>query len=198
MSNAVSALIFACRNVDKTQNGDIGRAPVAAAQGIKVLNAVTKYNKAFSTGSDAAISVFNELAQKNKVVDYAVKGVKWGVKNVNPMICASAGIKVAMSDDKTETAIKEVAALSTMFAGEGIAKKLLSNCTKNGIKIGKKLCGTKKAAKIGGRTGAIIKGLLFVGASIGSYSVGEYFGKDLAKDVKASLGLGTSKINQMA
>lgn len=198
MSNAVSALIFACRNVDKTQNGDIGRAPVAAAQGMKVLGEVARYNKAIAKGADATISVFDNIAKHNKAVYYAVKGVKWGVRNVNPMICGSSVLKVAMSDDKTETAIKEVAALSTMFAGEGIAKKLLSNCTKNGIKIGRKLCGTKNAAKIGGRTGAIIKGLLFVGASIGSYSVGEYFGKDLAKDVKASLGLGTSKINQMA
>ena len=76
MSNAVSSLIFACRNVNKTENGEIGRAPVAAAQSINVLNQVSKYNKAIAQGTDAAVSVFENLAQKSKAVDYAVKGVK--------------------------------------------------------------------------------------------------------------------------
>lgn len=198
MSNTISSLIFACRNVDKTQNGDIGRAPVAAAQGLKVLGTVAKYNKAIARGADATISIFDNIAKRNKAVDYAVKGVRWGVKNVNPMICASAGIKVAMSDDKTETAIKEIAALSTMFAGEGIAKKLLKGSVKKGANIGKRIANTKKAVRIGGKAGAIVHGLLFVGASIASYSVGEYLGKDLAKDITTSLGINSSKINQMA
>lgn len=181
MSNAISSLVFAVRNVDKTQHGEIGRAPVAAAQGMKVLGEVARYNKAIAKGADATISVFDNIAKHNKAVDYAVKGVKWGVRNVNPMICGSSVLKVAMSDDKTETAIKEVAALSTMFAGEGIAKNLLP-----------------KLVKVKGKTGAIIRGLLFVGASIGSYSVGEYMGKDFAKDVKASWSFSPVKINQTA
>lgn len=181
MSNAISSLVFACRNVDKTQNGEIGRAPVAAAQGIKVLGEVARYNKALAKGADAAISVFDNMAKHNKAVDYAVKGVRWGVNNVNPLICASGVLKVAMSEDKTESAVKEVAALATMFAGEGIAKNILP-----------------KLIKTKGKMGAIIRGLLFVGASIGSYSIGEYMGKDLAKDVKSSWSFKPAKINQMA
>ena len=184
MSNAVSSLIFACRNVNKTENGEIGRAPVAAAQSINVLNQVSKNNKAIAQGTDAAVSVFENLAKKSKPVDYAVKGVKWATKNVNPLICVSGGIKVAMSDDKTSTAIKEVAALSTMFAGEGIAKKALP-------KLIEKL-------PVGSKAGAIIQGLLFVGASIASYSAGEKLGTNMADEVKLNWAKEPAKINQMA
>ena len=184
MSNAVSSLIFACRNVNKTENGEIGRAPVAAAQSINVLNQISKYNKVIAKGTDAAVSVFDNLAQKRKVVDYTVKGVKWATKNVNPLICVSGGVKVLMSDDKTTAAVKEVAALSTMFAGEAVAKKLLPKLIAN--------------LPVGSKAGAIINGLLFVGASIASYSVGEKLGTDLAKEVKTNWAKEPQKINQMA
>lgn len=181
MANAVSSLIFACRNVDKTQNGEIGRAPVAAAQGINVLGEIARYNKAIAKGTDAAVSVFNNLAERSKPVDYALKGVKWATKNVNPLICVSGGLKVAMSDDKTSSAVKEVAALSTMFAGEGIAKKVLP-----------------KLIKSNGKVGMAARGLLFVGASITSYSAGEYVGVDLAKNIKSSWNFKSAKIDQIA
>lgn len=184
MSNAVSSLIFACRNVNKTENGEIGRAPVAAAQSINVLNQVSKYNKVIAKGTDAAVSVFEDLAKKSKPVDYAVKGVKWATKNVNPLICVSGGIKVAMSDDKSSAAIKEIAALSTMFAGETAAKKLLP-------KIVEKL-------PVGHKVGGVIKGLLFVGASIASYSAGEKLGANLAEEFKINWTKEPRKINQIA
>ncbi len=179
MSNAVSSLIFAYRNVGKTQNGEIGRAPVAAAQGINVLSEVARYNKAIAKGTEAATSMFSNLAKHNKAVDYAVKGVNWATKNVNPLICVSGGIKVLTSDDKVSSAIKETSALATMFAGERLAKEILP-----------------KIIKSQGKGGALLKGILFVCASIGSYSAGEYFGKNLSKEVKASWDFG--KINQMA
>lgn len=184
MANPISSLIFAYRNVNKTENGEVGRAPVAAAQGINVCGEVAKYNKAIAKGADAAVSVFEDLAQKSKPVDYALKGVKWATKNVNPLICVSGGIKVAMAEDKTSAAITEVAALSGMFAGESVAKKILP-------KVIEKLL-------VGNKVGVIINGLLFVGASIASYAGGEYLGKVFAKDVKASWDMGPKKINQIA
>lgn len=184
MSNAVSSLIFACRNVNKTENGEIGRAPVAAAQGINVLNQVSKYNKAIAKGTDAAVSVFENMAKQHKVVDYTVKGVKWATRNVNPLICVSGGIKVLMSDDKPSAAIREGSALSVMFAGESIAKKVLP-------KLIEKI-------PVNSKTGAIIQGLLFVGASIASYAAGEKLGNCLAKEVNTNWDRKQSKINQMA
>lgn len=184
MFSAISSAIFAYRNVGKTEKGEIGRAPVAAAQTIGVVDKVTRYNATLAKGTDAAVSVFSNMAQKSKVVDGALKAVKWGVNNVNPLICISGGIKVAMSDDKASSAVKEIAALSTMFAGEAIAKKALPELIK------KIPAGTK--------TGAIIKGLGFVTASIASYEIGEKIGSKLIKDTKTNFGISTQKINQMA
>ena len=83
------------------------------------------------------------------------------------------------------TAIKEIGALSAMFAGETIAKKALPELIKR--------------LPVGGKTGAVIKGLGFVAASIASYALGEKLGDDLAKEVKTNFGFnGYKKINQMA
>ena len=184
MFSAISSAIFAYRNVGKTQRGEIGRAPVAAAQAISVANEVAHYNSKIAKGADAAISVFNDMAKKSKVMNGVVKATKWGVHNVNPLICISSGIKVATSDDKVSTAIKEVGALTTMFAGEAIAKRALPELVKK--------------LPVGGRVGAVIKGLGFVAASIASYAIGEKLGGDLAKETKINAGIGNKKIDQMA
>ena len=185
MFSAISSAIFAYRNVGKTKNGEIGRAPVAAAQAVSVVNEVARYNATLAKGADAAISVFNKVAGKSKVAECVVKATKWGVNNVNPLICVSSGIKIATSEDKTSTAIKEVGALTAMFAGESIAKKALPELVKK--------------LPVGNKAGAVIKGLAFVGASIASYAIGEKIGTDLAKEAKTNFGFGGyQKINQMA
>ena len=45
--------------------------------------------------------------------------------HINPLICATGAVKVLTSDDKTDSAIREGLALSTMFASEAAAKKLI-------------------------------------------------------------------------
>ena len=170
MFSAVSSAIFACRNVGKTERGEYGRAPVAVAQGLNVLNEVARYNKALAKGTDAAVSVFENLAKKSKVVDYGVKAVKWSTKNVNPLICASGALKVAMSDDKKSAAVNEVAALSTMFAGERAAKAAIPKILEH--------------VKLPGKLNAIVKGVAFVCASIASYSAGEYIGNKINEEIQ--------------
>lgn len=182
MFSAVSSAIFAYRNVGKTEKGEYGRAPVAVAQGLNVLNEVARYNKALAKGTDAAISVFDDLAKRSKVVDYGVKAVKWGTNNVNPLICASGVLKVAMSDNKQEAAVNEIAALSTMFAGESLAKSAIP-------KILEKV-------KLTGKIGNIVKGIAFVCASIASYSAGEYIGKKLNAELQPAYK--REKIDQKA
>jgi len=194
MSNVISSLIFAHRNIDKTQNGDIGRAPVAAAQCVNVLNEVSRYNKAVAQGTDAAVSIFKDMAKTNKAAEYAVKGVSWATKNVNPMIAASGVLKVAMSDDKLSAGITETSALATMFAGEKLANKALEALGKCNFKNANIAKLFNKSSKVG----AIVHGLLFVAASIASYSAGEYMGKDLAKEVKAEWGIKSDKIDHIA
>ena len=193
MSNVVSSLIFAHRNVGKTQNGEIGRAPVAAAQCLNVINEVSKYNKTVAQGTDAAVSIFTNMAKTSKAADYAVKGVSWATKHVNPMIAASGVVKVAMSDDKLSAGIKETSALATMFAGEKIANMALKALAQ---------CKNPKVAKFfntNTKMGAIIHGVLFVAASIASYALGEKLGNQAAKEVKTELNYGKKdKINQLA
>ena len=170
MFSAVSSAIFAYRNVGKTEKGEYGRALVAVAQGLNVLNEVARYNKAIAKGTDAAVSVFDSLAKKSKVVDCGVKAVKRRKKNVNPLICASGALKVAMSDDKKTAAINEAAALTTMFAGERIAKAAIP-------KILEKI-------KLPGKMNAVVKGVAFVCASIASYSAGEYLGNKINEEIQ--------------
>ena len=43
--------------------------------------------------------------------------------------------------------------------------------------------------KLGGKVGAVVKGLIFVGGSMGSYAVGQKFGEDFSHRVKASLNI---------
>ena len=183
MFSAISSAIFAYRNIGKTQRGEIGRAPVAAAQTAGVISEIARYNATLAKGTDAAVGVFTNLAKKSKVMEGVVKATKWGVNNVNPMICVSSGIKVLKSD--TIQTLKEIGALSAMFAGEAIAKKALPELVKK--------------LPVGGKVGAIIKGLGFVAASICSYAIGEKLGDNLAKEAKINAGFsGYKKINQMA
>ncbi len=193
MSNVISSLIFSYRNVGKTQNGEIGRAPVAAAQAINVINEVSKYNKTVAQGTDAAVSIFTNMARTSRAADYAVRGVSWATKHVNPMIAASGVLKVAMSDDKLSSAITETSALGTMFAGEKLANMALKALAQ---------CKNPKVAKFfntNTKLGAIVHGVLFVCASIASYAIGEKLGDNLAKEVKTELNYGKKdKINHMA
>lgn len=194
MSNVVSSIIFARRNIDKTQNGDIGRAPVAAAQCINAFGEISRYNKVLAKGTDAAVGLLQNAAKNSKALDYTLKGVSWATKHVNPMIAVSGVVKTIRSEDKLSTGITETSALGTMFAGEKLVNcvlEALSKCNFKNPAIAKIF---NKNTKIG----AIVHGVLFVAGSIASYSLGEYMGKKMAKEVKTELTYKTGKLNQIA
>ena len=127
MFSAVASGIFAYRNADKVQNGEIGRSAVTLGQTAGLVQEVAKYVGIAANTARSALSVFSDLAKQNKAFEYAGKATQFAVNNVNPLICASGVIKTAMSDDKIGTGITEVAALSAMFAGEGMIKKYYDN-----------------------------------------------------------------------
>jgi len=120
--SAVASGIFAVRNADKTSNGEVGRSAVALGQTAGVIQEIAKYDGIAAKTARSAVSVFSDLAKQHKAFEYAGKVTQFAVNNVNPLICVSGGIKTAMSDDKVKTGITEVAALSTMFAGEEFIK----------------------------------------------------------------------------
>lgn len=195
MFSPVASTIFTFRNIDKTENGEIGRAPVALGQAVGVLGEISKYDNALAVGAKNVLSVFGELAQENKVMNYASKFAKFASNNVNPLIAASGGVKVLMSDDKQSAAITEAAALSAMFGGEALVKKNYDKIAKSkGVQDLLKLVADKKyikplveyfeKKKWGGATAAVVKGLLFLSASMTSYEVGHKVGDKAAKQVK--------------
>ena len=198
MFSPIASCIFAFRNVDKTQDGDVGRSTVALGQAAGLVQEVSKYDGLVANSARSALSVFSNLAKENKAFEYATKAVKFAADNVNPLICASGVVKTAMSDDKIGTGVTEATALTAMFAGEGMIKKYYdkavnSSSVKNGIKnlsknkIMKPVFEYLEKHQLKGKAGAIIKGLLFVGGSMTSYAIGQKFGETTAKRVKANV-----------
>ena len=209
MFSAVASGIFAVRNADKTKNGEVGRSVVTLGQTAGIVQEVAKYDNVVANTARSAVSVFSNLAKQNKAFEYAGKFTQFAVDNVNPLICASGVIKTAMAEDKVKTGVTEAAALSAMFAGEGLIKlnydKIASS---KAVKdAGMKLAENKtfkpvfeylSKNKMGGKIGTVVKGLAFVGGSMASYAVGQKFGEDIANRVEANLGLTKpQKINQM-
>lgn len=210
MYSAVASGIFAVRNADKTSNGEIGRSAVALGQTAGVIQEIAKYDGAIANSARSAVSVFSGLAKQNKVFECAGKVTQFAVNNVNPLICASGVIKTAMSDDKLQTGITEVAALSAMFAGEHFIKNnydkfietktfkdFMAKSSKN--KVLKPVFDYLEKHKLKGKAGTILKGLIFVAASMTSYQIGHEMGDELAHRVKANLHAEQpKKINQKA
>ena len=198
MFSPVASCIFACRNVKKKKNGDVGRSTVAIGQAAGLVQEVSKYDGMVANTARSAVSVFSKLAKEHKAFDYAGKAVKFASENVNPLICASGVLKTAMSDDKVETGITEAAALSAMFAGEGMIKKNYDNIANSSLvregvegisktKVLKPVVEYLEKHQLKGKAGAIMKGLLFVGGSMASYSAGQKLGETTAKRVKSNL-----------
>ena len=210
MFSAVASGIFAVRNAKKTENGEIGRSAVTLGQTAGVVQEIAKYDGAIAKTARSACSVFSDLAKENKAFEYAGKFTKFAVNNVNPLICVSGGIKTLMSDDKVKTGITEAAALSMMFAGEGVTKKYYDKVanSKTCKTFIEEISNTKtlkpvfeflKKHKLEGKIGAVLKGIIFIGASITSYNIGEKTGANIADEVKHTLGLDKpKKINQKA
>ncbi len=208
MFSAVASTIFAVRNVNKTQNGEVGRGTVALGQTAGVIQEIAKYDNIVSNTARSALSVFSDLAKEHKAFEYAGKFTKFAVDNVNPLICVSGVIKTMTSDDKLKTGITEAAALSAMFTGESLVKKnydkvVNSSAFKNSLnkvsknKYAKPIFEYLEKHNLKGKAGLIIKGLFFVSASIGSYSIGQKLGDKLADAVKEN-ETAPRKINQKA
>ena len=213
MFSSVATAIFSVRNADKAANGDYGRAGVSLVQGAKAANEATKriikLDDKIAKTADSATSIFKDLAKQHKALDYAGKAAKWCGNNVNPLICMSAGVKVAMSDDKLTSGITEAGALSGMFAGEYVVKQNYDKIAKSQTahkclekasetKILKPVIKYIQNNKMGGKIGAIAKGVTFVAASIGSYAVGQNLSGEFADRIKSNIDYKDEKIDQRA
>lgn len=165
---------------------------------------------------EGAADTIKTVSKTNKVLSGLGKVVKFTADNINPIICVTSGVKVLNSDDKLDEGLREGGALTAMFAGEGFTKKFVGmpyTTKENGKVVNhsrealyrtndicKKLhldkqadamkdyCATKKLfnkISLKGVPG-VLKGLTFVGASIGSYQAGDAIMNSILGDRKQS------------
>lgn len=199
----VPSSVFLLSNIKKVENGDKSRSTVVFAQGAKIAQAIAKYHNTTAKNASEAFNIFGKYAEKSKVLDTAGKGVNWATRNVNPLICASAVYKTATSDNKVETGISQLGALSGMFLGEGLMKNFSGNYIneENAIKLAEKMKNTKGLGKLGefllksgncGKVATVAKGVAFVCVSMTSFSLGKKLGDDFAERKCANLGLSST------
>ncbi len=152
MSNVISSALFCGRNVNKaTTQGRIGRAYVAIGQGANVFDHVRTLDNAFGKSAKTAVDALKTAAKSEKLIEYAGKAVDFASKNINPLLCASAGLDILMSEDKGEALVTNTTALTSMFAVEHLMKKYLDDVVKiKGIdKIAKRVMNFAKKYKHG-------------------------------------------------
>lgn len=169
MYSGVASGIFAIRNCDKTTNGDIGRLPVTVGQSAAVIKAGAQYNNAIAKPIKIILDTCDDIAKSDKVFNGLKKVVKFASDNVNPLIVASSGVKVALADkeERKSTLITESGTLAGMFLGEGWMKKHLDNILAK-LPINKKWL-------------PILKGIVFVTGSISASTLGSKIGKKAAE-----------------
>lgn len=169
MYSGVASGIFAIRNCDKTTNGDIGRLPVTVGQSAAVIKAGAQYNNAVAKPIKMILDTCDDIAKSDKVFNGLKKVVKFASDNVNPLIVASSGVKVALADkeERKSTLITEAGTLAGMFLGEGWMKKHLDNILAK-LPINKKWL-------------PIVKGIVFVTGSISASTLGSKIGKKAAE-----------------
>lgn len=200
MFSPVASTIFAYRNAEKTKNGEIGRSVVTVGQCTGVIQEISKYDNIFSASARSALKALESFSADNKLAGYAGKALKFTADNVNPLICASGVLKVAMSDDKVHDGITEAAALSGMFLGEALMKMHFndifseSSFKNAAAKVPQKsvlkwLSETILNSKHTGKAASILKGILFVCGSMGSYAAAQEVGKFYAEDIMKKLGI---------
>lgn len=198
MFSPVSSTIFAFRNVDKTSNGELGRAPVAAGQLTSIFKEIAKYDKAIAIGAKNSMDIVRDLVGKDALKTTG-KVLDFFSRNVNPLICVSSGIKVLKADDKDKDRVllEEAGMLGAMFAAEHTVAKnydkvVNSKTVQNALnkasetKVLKPVFETVAKHNWGGKVGTIAKGLTFATASIGCSTAGRSIMQSLLKSTDNS------------
>jgi hypothetical protein len=187
LSSIVASTLFCGRNVGKCEKGQF-REPVVVGQGANALKYITTLDNSIGKGARTAVEALETLAKNEKLFDVAGKAVKLASEYVNPLICVSSGIDVLMSDDKESALITNTAALTSMFAVEGLMKKHLEEIPKmefmKGITKGVMEFATKY--KCEGKLPSIIHGVAFVVGSCTAYGLGQKFGTMVVREVKSA------------
>ncbi len=167
---------------------------IRAAQGLTETAHITSASDSINAMSNA----FKGLSESSKFFKFFSKLLNFASNNVNPLICGASAIKVIGSDDKADTASREILGLATMFGFENAAKRILgmpykgihldgtsemvarealyhkSPFIEKQVKALEDYCRTKKLFNKISLTSVpgVLKGIFFVCASIAGYKIG--------------------------
>ena len=208
-SNAVFSTRRASKAVDNLEEKPIYAATnglIASGQILNGARAVKGLSIASNVSAKTAIEnavgttkVATTATNTAKTLTGIAKVVDVVADNINPVICLAGGIRVLGEENKTEAAAEEILRLGCMFGAESITKQALgmpyykkvmgqkvaferkNPFLKQQCDAMEEFCATKKLfnkVSLKGVPG-VVKGLLFVGASIGGYQVGDKLAKEL-------------------
>lgn len=178
-------------------NFDVAAGQAAnAAKG--VANIARESKNSIASGIVSAEEAIKNLSKTDKFMNGVGKVVGFTAEHINPLIVATGAVKVACSDDKAEAFSREALGLGAMFGSEALAKRFIgmpksekdlatgkktmvkregwykqSEFLKKQAEALKDYSATKKIFNKSLRflPGAL-KGVAFVGASIGGYTLG--------------------------
>ena len=217
-SNSVFSFRRASRGIESMPENPIYgmmNMDLAAGQTLKAVKATGDMVKVSDPAAGetfkGAEQAIKNMTKSGKFLNGVGKVVKFTADNINPIICATSGVKVLYSDDKADALARESLALTTMFAAESAAKKFIGMpLTKkvDGKKVTvardglyakniflkeqalalKDYCATKKLLnRISLKAlPGMLKGLAFVFASIAGYQAGVAIGDSLLGKPKHS------------
>ncbi len=203
-----SSAVFAARRIGRGVNAmddnplfGTANFVIAGGQTLKGIRAVQDLNTTSAlqhSAYDNIIGMSSSSLGQSRFMQLLGKVFKFSSENINPLICVASGIKVLGSDDKADTAVREILGLSLMFGCEKGAKKLLgmpiiaknaqgiretirqvplyktNPFLKSQVNAIKDLCKETKLYEriMSSPLPGIAKGLIFVGASIAVYKLG--------------------------
>lgn len=167
MPNGVSCAYFAARNhIYGKSEKNVFKEGIAGIQTVRSVDAVTASNAMASHVSKPVKGFFSKAASCLK-------------KLVYPLIIASGAYNTIKSDDKVRTGASQAAGIGTMYAFETIGEKALNSVQKK--LMSKQSFSSNKWAKA---AFYVAKGLTFVLASLGGYTIGSKGGESLVDSAR--------------
>lgn len=174
---------------------------IAGAQVFKGAQAMQQVAKTISPATEiAAVNVGNTIktiSESSKVLSGVGKALGAVGNYINPFICLTSGVKVLSSENKEDTAKRELTRLGAMFAFEGATKKIMGMGNEKALyksipfinNIVKSTNNYCKNNKLFGKipltfAPQIIEGLIFAGMSIAGYKVGNAISNKLFGEEK--------------
>ena len=197
LADPLRFLIFSGMNLDKARNiartDCVERGAVSIIQlsnsARGVLHAAEGKTGVAAECLNGVADTIKEARETSKVFDGVCKGANILGKMVNPLLCLASVARVARSENKKSTAVKEIDAMGLMFTGEGIFKRLFGlggftasyskyKWINTGVNAVKKFLTTNKwLSRIPlGKWGTLLKAIGFVAVSCACFSIGAKLG----------------------